>query len=339
MTASVSKANRNIALDFVKGALVLLMVLYHWINYFNGPSDNRYLRFLTPSFICISGFLISSIYFQKYKISDNRLPKRLMQRGFKILGVFLFLNIVRNLLGSGQFSVDSVADLFSQDNLWGIFLLGNGVGGGQTKTVAFFVLVPISYLLILAAIVSLVSRYFRFIFPLTLFLAILSVIFLRLSSLSSPNLELLCIGLLGMAAGYLPKNVIDKSAEHIFLLIVLYTGYLVAITLYNVAYLLQIVGVFLTLIILYRLGQLSERRPRFNDIVVLLGEYSLSGYITQIALLQLLHFAFRRSEIDTLVLVSSFVLAFVLTFVSVWLVDFSRLKFVAVDKMYRAVFA
>ena len=44
------------ALDFTKGALVLIMVLYHWLNYFYGPRGDvyRYLRFLTPSFIFIT---------------------------------------------------------------------------------------------------------------------------------------------------------------------------------------------------------------------------------------------------------------------------------------------
>jgi uncharacterized membrane protein len=84
MMTTSSKANRILALDFTKGALVLIMVLYHWINYFNGPSDNRYLRFLTPSFIFITGFLISNVYLTKYGILDPQLPKRLIQRGVKI---------------------------------------------------------------------------------------------------------------------------------------------------------------------------------------------------------------------------------------------------------------
>src|SRR5689334_8721443 len=96
--ATSSKSNRISALDFTKGALVLIMVLYHWINYFYGPSDNRYLRFLTPSFIFITGFLISNVYLTKYGLSNPQLPKRLIQRGLKILGVFAVLNLTRNLL-------------------------------------------------------------------------------------------------------------------------------------------------------------------------------------------------------------------------------------------------
>src|SRR5947209_3560903 len=98
-----TKPQRIPALDFTKGALVLIMVLYHWLNYFYGPSDNRYMRFLTPSFIFITGFLISHIYFSRYGIAAPKLPGRLVQRGLKILGVFVLLNITRMFLTNGSF--------------------------------------------------------------------------------------------------------------------------------------------------------------------------------------------------------------------------------------------
>src|SRR5207302_5956026 len=55
MVATASKTHRLPALDFTKGALVLFMVLYHWLNYFVSTEGDfyRYLRFLTPSFIFI----------------------------------------------------------------------------------------------------------------------------------------------------------------------------------------------------------------------------------------------------------------------------------------------
>src|SRR6266404_6713536 len=102
MTIPGAKPARIPALDFTKGALVLIMVLYHWINYFLGPHDIRYLRFLTPSFIFISGFIVSNVYIFKYGISDAQLPKRLIQRGLKILGVFLLLNLLRNFIAPGH---------------------------------------------------------------------------------------------------------------------------------------------------------------------------------------------------------------------------------------------
>src|SRR6185295_1822787 len=62
--AATERPGRNPALDFTKGALVLIMVLYHWLNYFVSADGfgYRYLRFITPSFIVITGFLVSHIY-------------------------------------------------------------------------------------------------------------------------------------------------------------------------------------------------------------------------------------------------------------------------------------
>src|SRR5690348_5413104 len=63
---------RDTALDFTKGLLVLFMVLYHWANYFLGfnfgPEGKYYdyLRFLTPGFIFITGFMISYVLLQRY---------------------------------------------------------------------------------------------------------------------------------------------------------------------------------------------------------------------------------------------------------------------------------
>ena len=65
------RTKRIWALDFTKGVLVLVMVLYHWLNYFIGSNGffYRYLLFLPPSFICISGFLISRVYVSRFRIT------------------------------------------------------------------------------------------------------------------------------------------------------------------------------------------------------------------------------------------------------------------------------
>src|SRR5882762_8390224 len=145
MTIPGTKPARIPALDFTKGALVLIMVLYHWINYFYGAHDNRYLRFLTPSFIFISGFIISNVYLSKYGISDPQLSKRLIQRGLKILGVFLLLNLSRNFIEPGRPQNLALSTDGWIRSIFDIYVLGSGVGGGQEKAVAFFILIPISY--------------------------------------------------------------------------------------------------------------------------------------------------------------------------------------------------
>jgi hypothetical protein len=339
MAETPSKTNRNLALDYTKGALVLIMVLYHWINYFYGPHDNRYLRFLTPSFICITGFLISNIYLSKYDISDPRLPKRLLQRGAKVLGVFFFLNLLRLLLVQGSLTRPSSSDSSPVSNLIDVYLIGSGVGGGQGKAVAFFVLIPIGYVLILSAALAIASRYFRYAFHVACLISLLSIVVLAFYGLQSPNLELVTIGLLGVLAGYLPTEKVDALVRHPFLLGGAYILYLAAITFWNVIYPLQIVGVFLSLMIIYWLGQTSDQSGLATRIVILLGKYSLFGYIAQIAVLQVLHFGLRYLDSRTVVLVSSFLLAFALTILSVVIMDRARSISPMANKLYGAVFA
>ena len=126
---------RNPALDFTKGALVLFMVLYHWLNYFISADGDfyRYIRFVTPSFIFITGFVMSNVYLAKYELSDSRLPKRLLQRGLKILAIFVVLNIVISLLLSRSHDGRTLFSLFSASNLFAIYVTGNTViaGGGK----------------------------------------------------------------------------------------------------------------------------------------------------------------------------------------------------------------
>src|SRR5579872_3641096 len=78
-TPTRSEAPRDMAIDFTKGALVLFMVLYHWLNYFFGPHGQYYdyLRFLTPSFIFITGFMISQIQLRRYENTGRNLARRL----------------------------------------------------------------------------------------------------------------------------------------------------------------------------------------------------------------------------------------------------------------------
>jgi hypothetical protein len=339
MAATGGKTNRIPALDFTKGALVLIMVLYHWINYFCGPQDNRYLRFLTPSFIFISGFIISNVYVSKYGISNLQLPKRLIQRGLKILGVFALLNVTRNFLVLGGSQGQTSSAQLSARSLADIYLMGSGVGGGQAKAVAFFILVPISYLLILSALLLVVSRFYRYTIHVVCLLLLVSVVISNAKGFEIPNLELLAIGLLGVIAGYLPIEKVNSSVRHPYLLAAGYLVYLAAISVWNVAYPLQIIGVYLSLMIIYLLGQQSGEPGKVRGSIVLLGKYSLFGYISQIAILQLLRLGLNHVGSELVVLGLSFVLAFVLTVISVEIVDRTRAESATMDKLYKAVFA
>jgi hypothetical protein len=154
-----------------------------------------------------------------------------------------------------------------------------------------------------------------------------------------PNLELLAIGLLGVIAGYLPIEKVNAFVRHPYLLAAAYLAYLGAISLWNVIYPLQIVGVYLSLMILYLLGQQSGEPGKVRGTIILLGKYSLLGYIAQIAILQSLRLGLNRIGSEAVVRGLSFVLAFALTIMSVELVDRARVKSTAMDRIYKLVFS
>jgi peptidoglycan/LPS O-acetylase OafA/YrhL len=339
MATTEGSTTRIAALDFTKGALVLLMVVYHWLNYFVAAEGDfyRYLRFVTPSFILITGFLISSVYLSKYDLGDAKLGKRLAQRGAKVMGIFFVLNLIIDLLLHRSSSAETMSGPFSTQALLAVYVSGN-TEMANGKVAAFYILVPISYLLLLAAGLVLIFRdRYVFLYAFVVFLA--AVIALEWSGAKSANLELLTIGLLGVGLGYIPMGKINRLIAHPYVLLAGYVCYLLAITRWNVIYPLQIVGVCLNVILIYLLGTAAGDAGAAAKIVILLGKYSLVGYIAQMAILQILHRGLRSVDLGPAARGGCFVAATVLTIASVEVLHRARAKSAAVDGLYRAVFA
>lgn len=335
--SSGSKPGRISALDFTKGTLVLVMVLYHWLNYFVGSQGSfyRYLSFLPPSFICITGFLIAQVYLSKSRINDPRVPRRLVVRGLKLLMIFILLNVGSHLLLQGAHNGRAVSDNFSVSTLGSVFVTGNMAGG---RTVAFYVLVPISYLLLLSALLVIAHRYYKHVFHATTLMCLLAILILFLNGSKSGSLELVTIGLLGISIGHIPIDKINHLLKHPYTVIMAYLCYVAAITVWNVPYPLQVAGVLLTLSVIYLAGAVSDKSGKMRGSLIMLGKYSLFGYIAQIAILQLL----RRSlgmALAPWVLGASFLAAIALTLFAVRVVDRARANSSIVDRMYAVVFS
>lgn len=335
-TVARNQVARIFALDFTKGALVLIMVLYHWLNYFVGSQGffYRYLAFLPPSFICITGFLISQVYLSEDRITDARTPRRLIVRGVKLLGIFIVLNVVIGLTvprvgGKGFFETLSPA------TLWSIYVSGNMRGG---RLVAFYVLVPISYLLVLSAGLLIACRYYKHACHATTAVAVFAVLILKATGRTSQNLELLSIGLMGISIGYLPIQRINDYRKLSGVVVLAYLFYLAAVTEWNVLYPLQVAGVLLTLMMLYLAGTASGEKSLIPQALILLGKYSLFGYIAQIAILQFLRRSLRV-DLAEWALVLTFLVAVSLTMISVELVDKARARIPCVNRFYGAVFS
>src|SRR5215475_945473 len=88
------------ALDMTKGVLVVAMLVYHSFNYSTDYTLGfKYLPFLPPSFILITGFLISRLYFNPKAARDASVYRRLLFKGFRLLLVFTILNVLTQLVG------------------------------------------------------------------------------------------------------------------------------------------------------------------------------------------------------------------------------------------------
>ncbi len=332
--------SRDTAIDFTKGALVLFMVLYHWLNYFVGPHGQYYdyLRFLTPSFIFITGFMISQIQLRRYENSGRSLSKRLFVRGFKLLIVFLVLNaLVYAALPREHVSYSLWGK--SLGNLsWAAFVVGTSRTADGQKSVIFNILVPIAYLLIVSAGVVLAKRV-RYAFYCTLSVLIAAVISIRFWNLENSYLDLLTVGVLGVVVGFAGRERISSLVSHPYILTALYCLFLAAVTIWGVPLPLEIASVILTTALLYTAGSRLATAGPARRRTILLGKYSLLGYIAQIAILQGLRRISWLSQHGVGAALAALLLGVLLTVAIVEAVDAARQRSKIANDLYRFVFA
>ncbi len=333
-----SASLRIVELDFTKGALVLFMLLYHWLNYFVAPEGDfyRYLRFVTPSFIFISGFFVSNVYVTKYGAANPKLPRRLARRGLKILALFIALNVIISLLLRDSYSGKILFD-FSPDNLLRIFVTGNVVMDGG-KAAAFYILVPISYVLLFSAMLVPVYRRFKYAFGIAGVALLLSTLLSHLTQQRSANLELTTIGVLGTICGQIPIYKVKAIAKHRLAIVTAYICYLIVITFRQVRFELLVMGVVLSVLLFLAVATLWTSGA-VHQKVTLIGQYSLFAYVVQIAILQAIYRTLRHAGLEADTRLPSFLLAFALTVLSVVAVKQAREISIIADRLYRTVFS
>jgi len=323
-------AARNDSLDFVKGMLVLIMVLYHWMNYFVTLEWDayRYLRFLTPSFIFVTGYLVSSVYLSKYPAGDPRLRKRLLERGGKLLLLFTALNLVARLvLGQNDAGGMSVAQ-----QIFRMYVLGTGGA-------IFEILVPIGYFLCIAPFVVVVAQ--RLGVSLLAVGVVVALAGAVASLMGETNVvaELLAIGVLGLGVGAIRLELLNRGLRYPLALALAYAAYLAAIRWWNIVFPLQVVGVCLSLLVLYSIAVAIDTQTRVYRRIVVLGQYSLFAYIAQVAALQVFKRAVEVTQLRPVHLLLLFVAALGATVLAVESVSAARTRSSSVDRIYRAVFA
>lgn len=325
---------RNETLDFVKGSLVLVMVLYHWLNYFVTIDWDvyRYLRFLTPSFILITGFIVSHVYLGKYSYDSPRLRSRLVQRGLKLLLLFIVLNVLVDRAAGGHANGLGPLTPSWTARANAIFIVGEGAA-------AFSILVPIAYFLMLAPFVLLASKRTGMSLSAIAATALAVTIGASVAGFSNSHLEFLSVALVGLAAGAVGFSRIDAMLRRPVWLVFGYLLYLAAITIWNVRFPLQVIGVCLSVALLYLIGVKWESGGVVQRHVVELGKYSLFAYITQIAALQLLRRGLRGADLVGAQLLVPFAVCLIVTVVAVRLMTEARSRSTVADSVYRTIFA
>jgi hypothetical protein len=331
----VKAVERNVAIDAVKGLLVLVMVVYHWLNYFvtSDGAVYKYLRFVTPSFIFVTGFLITGAYLGKYRIGEWALHERLFIRGVKLVALFTVLNVVAAMTILNVHGLPRLGAVEFLEKAPAIYLAGSGTH------VVFEVLVPIGYLLSASSILLWGCKLHRH-FVLVMWLVCVGLVYgLRWRGVASVNAELLTMGLLGMVIGRCGLKGVDRATRRTGLWLGGYVIYLIALRTFDVVYELQVVGLILNVVLLYRVGRSLVERSAIAREVILLGQYSLLAYIAQIAALQVLLRATRALEFGKSAQVIALAGTILLMCLAVEVTGWGRRRSPLLDRAYRMVFA
>jgi len=324
-------ATRIAALDWTKGALVLCMVLYHAINYSAfRPMAFRFMAFLPPSFILIAGFVVGQVYAAKYDLKTWKPYLRLGVRGFKLLVLFIVLNVTYCIILERNF-LYGVMEFADRSNA--IFLSGNGREG------IFEVLLPIAYFLLLAPVLLwLRSRVSGAIIFCAAGIFLLCVA-LEMNGLFYKNLSLLSAGLLGMACGLIPIDSINLFVRHWLPVLGLYALYRLCSYFVGEIYVVQMLGAVTSLALLYTCALHLDCASVFGRQMVMFGRYSLLGYLVQIPLIQIIVHVFVGKPDHWIGVSTVAVITTVFLFLIVRGVHELRSRSRLMDGTYKAVFA
>lgn len=319
---------RNDALDWVKGALVVLMVVYHSINYSSYPRVAfAYIGFLPVSFIFIAGFLLTNSYLTRYDLREWRLHRRLVLRGAKLLAIYSALNVARYFITFGYEFLNRFLD-----NSRLIYL------GAAGHVASYPILTSIGYLLLCAPLLLVIGSLNRWVLPVLAAALVAFCTFMEWRASVGYHLGMISAGIVGTAFGFLPLRRITEFAKKLLIIVTLYCLYRTARYFIGEPYALQLIGVVTTLLLLYGV---ALKLPVSADIfkqVALLGKYSLLGYIVQLAIIQATARAFGPFA-TPLSIVTLTLVALAATWAIIFLVHRLRATASLIDTTYRFVFA
>jgi peptidoglycan/LPS O-acetylase OafA/YrhL len=278
-------ASRDVAFDFVKGSLVLIMIVYHSLNIVASATfeEIRYIRFISGSFIFVSGYMLSRFIGPTFRSNPAAVSRRLFVRGVKLVLIVVTLNLLIQASGIGN------ASKMQQWREAGARVLNEFFLHGDNRIASFVILLPIGYLFIASPAAFLATGDRRGVAAVLLVTTLLLAASADLAGWSS-NVDFLLVGLCGLLAGMVFRFDSFVSAPtlggHALSAVGLATslwitgrfgGFLPA----------YIAGVAMILKFLHELSPSGDVSASPFRWVALLGRYSLPAYILQILLIQI----------------------------------------------------
>ncbi len=318
-------------MDFVKGFLVVTMVLYHAFNYFSaaGYGATKYVRFVTGAFIFISGYIVATYYGRRFAADVRGVTRRLIIRGSKILLLFTVINLALNVIGvQSHKKIDYGIEQF-------VAHLGSIYVSGSSPYSVFEILVPISYLLFLSPFVLLFRTWKKAIFATALF----SLLMYWFFSLELFNLYGLLIGFVGLSIGLIVHDAGNYSIKKQGTVLAIFAFVIFFMEYFDRNILSYCAGVVLILKLVYDFTGGLKRWDGATGAIVLLGQYSLACYLTQILFMQILYRILGHRyglgyEVWTIFVFISILLVGVCR-----LLDVLRRRIKIVDRAYGAIFS
>ena len=191
---------RDFAFDFVKGALVWLMVVYHVMSIMStaAPEDYRYIRFISGSFIFIAGYILARFFEPAYRRDPLAASWRLVIRGFKVLLIFTALNMLIHATGIGNAHRLQLGTGGYWSHAASVYFRGDG------SISSFVILLPIAYLLMTAPAFLLLSSFKRPAIALLMLLATLTAAAIPAITDQSAVVEFMLVGVCGSAPDFWP---------------------------------------------------------------------------------------------------------------------------------------
>jgi peptidoglycan/LPS O-acetylase OafA/YrhL len=332
--ATQEKKQRVAALDWLKGALVVFMVIYHALNYSVDYNEWawRLMAFLPPSFILITGLLLTNSYLSRYKVTDPQLHKRLLTRGAKLVLLFVALNVGLVLLrnAGGGHTLAALGELAKR--WYPIFF------APSERITSSSILLSIAYVLIVASPVLLLYWIRPWLLPALSTILVAACCFSESNQNLNYYVEMVTFGIVGMSLGMIPLEKLEAFARKWMFILPAYAVYRLCSYFFSEMYPVRLTGTMLSLSILFGLALVFSQSGFAYRQFVLLGQYSLFGYIFQLIVLQVLRPVLPMEEAA-----ASFVMMMLITLALTWLgtVVVEKLRQTArvFDATYKVVFA